>query len=427
MDVRVRCCSLTKPAADGSIIGLTAVQNYLESEDYRLSIEGKLTLGYLTHRGRSLEALPENSGNATVLKKVIGKDDAGLMVASGMPTYTHYVKEFYIEDVPGEGPWLCALVHIFDEDGFDEVAADNIRRLKALIRNGVALTCSLVVVAYWNSQKSGLDVAERIKAIKSCDWTCNPSFGTLARITEVIDDPKVKEDITKTFSELEGDSEFIKSQPKPGELKVKTFSDLSGFGLAGVAKTSKINGSFTTLKVKEFSSVCSISEVAAVEEAVETEPAQKEFTMASLKERLREKKMGPRMEMRRIYISYKQMVKAMGGVEKISPEDLKMLKSMFSADILCIMNAVSSEVMKGKQINTLLGLSSLSKTARVEGQKLQQPLRLSYLRFQKQGYLTKDMMSKLQAAYTSFIAGLMEDVFGKNPEPIPDEEENEQK
>ena len=78
MDVRVRCCSLTKPAADGSLIGETVVRNYLESDDYKKSIDGKLTLGYLTHRGRALESMPDTIGNVGVLKKTVGKDDAGL-------------------------------------------------------------------------------------------------------------------------------------------------------------------------------------------------------------------------------------------------------------------------------------------------------------------------------------------------------------
>ena len=421
MDVRVRCCSLTKPAADGSIIGETVVRNYLDSEEYKLSVDGKLTLGYLTHRGRSLDTIPASAGSAAALKKVVGRDDSGLVVAEGVPTFTHYVKEFYIDDVPGEGPWLCALVHILDEkDGFDEYTINNIKRLKALIRSGICLTCSLVVVAYWQSQTTGYDVAEKIKTIKSLDWTYNPSFGPKARIFEVIDDEEVKEDLTKTFSDILSDETFLKSQPREGELKVKTFSDIDSFGLSDLSRTSKINGVFTKLKVKEFSSICSI-----IQEPEAVVPEEKEFSMASTKERLREAKMGPRMEMRRLYISYKQLVKSMGGIEKIKPEDLKLMKSMFSSDILRIMNSVSGDVMKGKQINTLLGLSSLSKTARVCGQKLQQPLRLSYMRFQKQGFLTKDMMQKLQGSYTEFVNGLMEDVFGPNPEPIPEETENE--
>ena len=208
MDVRVRCCGIGPRcfAADGSHIGETAVRNYLESKEYALSIEGKLTMGYLTHRGRSLDVLPSSVGNPGI-KKVVGRDDAGLIVGENLPTFTHYVKEFYIEDVPGEGPWLCALVHIFDENqGFDEISIQNIKRLKALIRSGVRLTCSLVVLAFWSGE-GGIDECKSIKAIKSLDWTVNPSFGPLARITEVIDDEN-KDALTKEFSEIENDRLF---------------------------------------------------------------------------------------------------------------------------------------------------------------------------------------------------------------------------
>ena len=68
MEVIVRCCSLIKPAADGSIIGETVVRNYLQSKEYQLSVDGKLTLGYLTHRGRNLECLPGNVNNPKLNK-----------------------------------------------------------------------------------------------------------------------------------------------------------------------------------------------------------------------------------------------------------------------------------------------------------------------------------------------------------------------
>lgn len=423
MDVRVRCCGLGVEAADRSIITKTSVQNYLESEEYKSSIEGKLTLGYLTHRGRSLDAIPSSGGNPATLKKVVGRDDAGLILAEGMPTFTHYVKEFYIESVPGKGEWLCALVHILDEkDGFDEASIANIKRLKALIRSGISLTCSLVVVAFWDSQNSGIDLCSKIKLIKSLDWTVNPSFGTDARIYEVIDDEVVKEDLTKAFSDIYSDEDFIKSQPKDGEFKVKNFSDISSLGLSDIKKSSKINGKFTTLKVKEFSTLGSIT---IVEEPVIEE--QKNFTQSEIRERLRETKMGNRMLLRRKYMSYKQAIRGLGGIENIKEEDLRILKSLFTSDILNVLSSkeVTEGIINGKQINTMLGLSALSKTARIEGQKLQIPLRMAHLEARRQGFIPKQRYQKLQAAYIDFINGLMSDVFGENPEPIPAEDEAE--
>lgn len=417
MEVIVRCCSLIKPAADGSIIGETVVRNYLQSKEYQLSVDGKLTLGYLTHRGRNLECLPGNVNNPK-LKTCIGKDDSGLIVAEGVPTYTHYVKEFFIDNVEGEGPWLCAKVVIFNEKEFDGLAAENIKRLKALIRAGVRLTCSLVVLAFWDGNSSGIDVCKSIKAIKSLDWTVNPSFGPLARITEVIDD----EDLQKEFSDIESDTTFIKSQPKEGEIKVKVFSNLSEFG-SDLPKSSKIDGIFTKLKAKQFSAVCSVEEVkinSVEENSIEEE---KDFSIVDIKERLREAKLSPRMRFRKLYINYKQVIRQFGGIDKIDENTLKILKSLFTTDVLNIIKEITPLVLQGKQINALIGASSLGKGPRQAAQTLQIPFRMAMKEAQKMGYLTKMRYEKLQNAYMDFVNSLIDDVFG-NP-TIPEMEEGD--
>ena len=420
MDVRVRCCGLgpNSYAADGSHIGGTVVKNYLESEDYRLAVEGKLTMGYLTHRGRSMDTLPGSVGNAGVAR-VCGRDDAGLIVGENLPTFTHYVKEFYIEDVPGHGPWLCALVHIFDEkDGFDRISVENIKRLKALIRSGIKLTCSLVVLAFWSTE-GNVDECKKIKAIKSLDWTINPSFGPLARITEVIDDADddVKVEVTKTFSEIEGDTEFIKSQPVEGEIKVKVFSDLSAFGCSDIPKTSKVDGKFTSLKAKEFSTDSSIT---SVDEEVE-----KTYSVATLRERVRfaSPKFSPRMRLRRMFLEYKQLVKQLGGSEKIDPDTLKTMRSMFASDLNYLMAGVTSDIKNGKQINTILGCSSLGVVPRKAAQALQLPYRMAFMELEKTGKISPMRFEKIKAAYGEFIKAMTDEVFGSNPIPAGLEEE----
>ena len=428
MDVRVRCCSLTKNAADGSLIGETVVRNYLESKEYKLSIDGKLTMGYLTHRGRSMDTMPSTIGNTATLKKVVGRDDAGLCVADGVPTFTHYVKEFYIENVPGEGPWLCALVHILDEDGFDPIAANNIKRLKALIRSGIKLTCSLVVVAYWDSQSSGVDICRQIKNIKSLDWTVNPSFGPLARITEVYDDkPDTSnysddeyDELVREFSEIEKDDVFVKTQPKNGELKVKEFSDLNSFGLGDAAKTSKVNGVFTKLKVKEFSSV-GVIEIISEGDNITVKQSksgvkEKTFSVTSVKERVKEAKLSPRERFRRLILDYKQVVKASGGVSKIDGETLKVMKSLFASDVLSIMQVVTPMVLEGKNLVTLLNAGSLGVEVRKASQAMFIPYKQALAEAEKLGYVSKNKYQAIQTAYVTFIKSLQNFVFGTSGE-----------
>jgi hypothetical protein len=196
---------------------------------------------------------------------------------------------------------------------------------------------------------------------------------------------------------------------------VKQFS-VSGLD---IPKSSKIDGLYTQLKVKEFSfnsEVCVIEENNINKEQLE----QKEFTQADVRNRLREAKMSPRMYFRRVYLSYNQVMKAMGSTLK--EDELKILKSMFTSDILFILNRIQPEVLKGKQINTLLGCSSISKTARQLAQNLQIPLRMAMIEVNKNGFLSKMRYQKLQNAYLEFINGLINSIFGPNPEPIKEEE-----
>lgn len=73
MNVKVRCCCLGAPAADSSIIPVEPVEEWLRSEDYKNLRDNHLGLGYLTHRGRSVETASENIANVSMLKKTIGR------------------------------------------------------------------------------------------------------------------------------------------------------------------------------------------------------------------------------------------------------------------------------------------------------------------------------------------------------------------
>lgn len=238
------------------------------------------------------------------------------------------------------------------------------------------------------------------------------------------------EENLKTFSE-------INSEVKYEGLKVKTFSDLSEFG--DVAKSSKINGVYTVLKAKEFSAnnsaefiedtieepVQKMASEIVVEEKVEE---QKEFSAATLRERLRyaSPKFSPRMRFRRLFIDYKQLVKQMGGAEKMDPDMLKTLKSLFLSDMNQIFSNISQDIKNGKQIGTLIGASSLGKNIRVSAQKLQMPYRLAFQEMDKTGKINPARFQKMKEAYTEFAKSMVEEVFGATPLPEGLEEEANQ-
>lgn len=129
------------------------------------------------------------------------------------------------------------------------------------------------------------------------------------------------------------------------------------------------------------------------------------------------------MRFRKLYISYKQVVRQMGGIEKIDEATLKILKSLFTTDVLCIMKEITPMILQGKQINALIGASSLGKGPRTAAQTLQIPFRMAMKEAQKMGYLTKMRYEKLQKHYMDFVNALIEDVFGNST--LPNDVENE--
>jgi fumarylacetoacetate (FAA) hydrolase family protein len=127
-------------------------------------------------------------------------------------------------------------------------------------------------------------------------------------------------------------------------------------------------------------------------------------------------------------LEYKQLVKQAGGADKIDPETLKIMKSLFLSDINQIFSGLTTEILAGKQINTLIGASSLGKGVRQAAQKLQLPYRMAFQEMQKTGKLTPMRFQKIKDAYTEFALSMVEEVFGNSqiPEGLEKELENEE-
>ena len=381
MKIRAKVWMCSGVASDGSIIRREVWEEYLRSSEYAELIESGSGLGTLTHRSRNIKCNPSDFSN---LKGTTGADDSMLVVDPSMPAAVWKIDRLFVE-----GDWVCADLTVLDEKTADPSMAEQITRLKSLVRQGCKLGVSAVIVAYWD-QQGGNDVAKKIHKIKAIDVTMNPSVAK-ARITEILEDEE-----TKTFSDT-------------NEPTCKVFSTSDEY--ATMPKSSKIDLCFTTLKVKEFSQ---ISELEISEDKVEVVSEQKEFSVATVKERLRYAKLSPRQTFRRLMIDYKGAIKAAGGVDKMDPEDVKILKSLFTSDVLNIIKTIYPDIMKGKQIATLIGASSISKNARQACQKLQIPFRMAMQQQEKQQFITKDRYQKIQNAYLEFVNSLIDEVFGPN-------------
>lgn len=408
--------NLNAPASDGSTVPYDVLQSYIDSEDCKKALRDHTMVSSLTHRCRNLRSVFPDKPE---LSKVVGRDDAMLVVDPQAPPITHYITKLEIRS----DHWLYAEAKVLDEDGLDDTTIQNIRRLKGLIKNGVKVYCSCILLGLWKSQGKGTDVLSKLVAFKGCDITMNPSWNG-AGLVEAWEEDEDGE-IIKMYSDYESGNE---------QLKVKAFSDLSSFNYTG-PKTSKINGQFTILKAKQFSSIGIVEDVdnegtvivedtkEFTEPVQETKETQKEFTQAGIRDQLREKKLSPRLCFRRMIISYKQVVRAMGGVEKISSEDLSILKSMLTSDVLFLLNRISDDVInKNKRINVLLGCSSISKNLRVASESLNYIYRMSGIQSRKAGFLQKNYYTKLQKAWNDFVGACIEEVFGANSTNIPEEE-----
>jgi hypothetical protein len=208
------------------------------------------------------------------------------------------------------------------------------------------------------------------------------------------------------------------------EMKVKTIQDFNTDN-PEVKLFSKIDGKLCKLKLKVFS-----SESTAVEYKTESElapvisidvnennsPEQKEFSAATIRERVRMAKFSVRQRFRRMIIDYKKFNEMTRN--NMSADDFKIVRGLFTSDVMNIMNTITPDIMKGKQINTLLGLSAFGKDLRVAGQELQIPYRMAMNEEKRLGSVTKMRYQRIQSAYNKFIDALLAHVFGEDYKSI---------
>lgn len=383
----------SKNASDGSYIPENVWSEYIRSDRSQTEIEDGSMLCTLTHRSRNLDSLPEGQGK---LKGIIGKDDGVLIVSDHNPAPVMKITGLHLE-----GDKVYAEAEVFDEGLFDDAMAAQIRRFKGLLRSGVKLGCSCVLVCYWEPDGAGHDIGKKIQKLKAVDVTVNPSCPD-SKILGIIED----EAFENTFSEK--DSRTLKNNG----IVCKQFSDTSA-DVASLPKSSKVGLSVGYLKVKQFSQITEVK-------------AEKSYSIGAVKERLRLGRMNPRLQFRRLMIDYKGAIKAAGGESKMKPEEVQVLKSLFVNDVLLIIKQIYPEIMKGKQIATLIGASSISKGTRDAAQKLQLPFKMAMLQQEKAGYVSKDRMAKIQDAYMVFTGALVNEVFDPNVTIQEEEEDGEE-
>lgn len=196
-------------------------------------------------------------------------------------------------------------------------------------------------------------------------------------------------------------------------------------------KFSKVGGKLCTLKTKIFSSDSQVKslpedEIPQVKEystgetkvfsGIKETPKEKTYSVTTIRERLRYAKYSMRMRFRRLLIDYKKFYEMQG--DRLSDEDFRILRGLFISDIMNIMNTITPEVLRGKQINTLLGLSAFGKELRVAGSALQLPYRLAMKEEERIGAPSKKRYQDIQKAYNEFVKALLNYVFKGRENPV---------
>lgn len=137
MRVLVKLFTTISRASDKSLIPRSVVQDYLASEGYRTAIERGLMVGSKTHRDRVIKA----SEGGERLQGVIGKDDQTMLNYSAISV----IEKIFLSDDPND-EWVYAIQRIFDPEDMDEESAKSIRQITGMIKNGVKLTTSAVII-----------------------------------------------------------------------------------------------------------------------------------------------------------------------------------------------------------------------------------------------------------------------------------------
>jgi hypothetical protein len=92
------------------------------------------------------------------------------------------------------------------------------------------------------------------------------------------------------------------------------------------------------------------------------------------------------------------------------------------------MQEISPLIIKGKNINALLGASSLGVEVRKASTNMQIPYRMAIVENQKNGFVSKMRYQKIQESYLEFVNSICSEVFGTSstlPENLSEEDEND--
>lgn len=138
MKCLVKLFTTQSRASDNSLIPRKVVEDYIQSPEYKEAIDRGLMIGGKTHRDRVLKA----SKDGDLLVGVVGKDDNLILRSNAISVIE---KIFFNPDDPND-EWVYAIQRFFNPEDMDEESAKSIRQITGMIKNGVKISTSAVVI-----------------------------------------------------------------------------------------------------------------------------------------------------------------------------------------------------------------------------------------------------------------------------------------
>lgn len=135
----------------------------------------------------------------------------------------------------------------------------------------------------------------------------------------------------------------------------------------------------------------------------------KTFSAATIKERLRLKGRGARVQLKYLVLDYKRYWNA--NKAKISEADQKQLIQLFVNDLMQLFNQIIPSIKEGKQLQNLLGLSTISPNLNKVAQQLSMAYRLALKSEETSGAPQKNRYITLKNKYLEFLKALIPVVF----------------
>lgn len=146
----------------------------------------------------------------------------------------------------------------------------------------------------------------------------------------------------------------------------------------------------------------------------------RQFSAATINERLRLSKMQPRMKFRLTVLDYQKYYKANQAKFQGNPDIVKQLKNMFLVDLMGIFTQILPYVQEGKQLSALTGLNTTTEGLNQISRELSVAYRKA-LNQAKNGQISGAVFKQLQTKYSQFVNALIPQVFPGIQDILSDE------